>query len=122
MTRLIVRPLLLMLCLLAIAQPVRASQCRHVDRLVMAQAFPSFGESIETPAWEATDKADAGGWTTTCHKPSGDHSPSVATGIVGSESTAFLAFVPELSCSLYYIYPDLTAGISIPPDPRPPRF
>lgn len=122
MNRYIVRPLLLMLCLLAIAQPARASQCRHVDRLVMAQDFPSFGDSNETPAWETTEKPNFGGWTTTCHKPTGDHSPSAATGMVGGESTAFLMAVPEVCSRLYFIYPDKPVGTSPPPDPRPPRI
>ena len=122
MHRPILRLSLLLMCLLAFGQSARASHCRHVDRLVMAQQAPNFWESNTQPAWEpATADHSATGWSTTCHKPTGSSGQSFVQPIVAVKSTVFEIAPDQTGSSHALLSIYLDSSPEPAPRPRPPR-
>ncbi|MCY2935453.1 MAG: hypothetical protein NT172_14955 [Planctomycetota bacterium] len=121
MNKPILRTALLVLCLTGICNSAHASQCRHVDRLIMAKTSAVAWDQASPTTWE--EPAIASGNSvrpTTCQDQAQSSSPRSIQPIVPDRSTGPFAWTrvqASFPISKSLIYQKLSQS----PDPRPPR-
>lgn len=122
----LLRTLALLLALFAVMQSANASQCRHVDRLVLGEqhnGLPSFWSDRSVPVWEASPASDRTIEAMSCHDPASRHNADgqIFQPIVGWMSSRGAG---DGICKIYnrHLIISLMRGLFAPgPEPRPPR-
>lgn len=125
MSRLL-RAMAFLLAAFAAIPSAEASQCRHVDRLVLGEnhiGLPSFWADRSVPVWEADTSADVAVQAVSCHDPASGQPflSAISQPMVESMSSGLVPL--NNSVNTVKILAELNlAGLAAPsPEPRPPR-
>ena len=120
MNRSTTRTALLLICLMSLCHSVNASQCRHVDRLVVVDSNQSIWETSREPVWELSVDFTASVRASDCHDEASLNGSVGFHPMIGGESTALLLIDREkpIYPRFYNLFVDF---IQSSPDPRPPR-
>jgi hypothetical protein len=120
MNRSTTRTALLMICMMGLCHSVKASQCRHVDRLVVVDSNQSIWETSREPVWELSSESTASVRASDCHDEASLNGSVGFHPMIGGKSTPMFKLDREkpIYPRFYNLFVDF---IRYSPDPRPPR-
>ena len=114
-------PLLILFLLIGVCQSTDASQCRHIDRLVLADGNLTTWETSDDPVWEHFRVSSSSVRASDGHDEASHTGPVGVQPMIGIESTFGVLF----DSSRPFYSPILFQSMIVmqcSPDPRPPRF